>query len=43
MADMIYAIIASHDSIVMCKCCGKGVVEVKCLLCVKDGLPDDED
>ena len=31
---------ASPDGIVSCDCCGKGVVDVKCPLCVKDGLPD---
>lgn len=34
---------ASPDSIVTCKCCGKGVLEVKCPHCVKDGLPEGND
>ena len=33
---------ASPDGIVNCKCCGKGVIEIKCPLCVKDGLPEDD-
>ena len=33
---------ASPDSIVVCKCCGKRVLEVKCPMCVRDGLPDDD-
>ena len=37
------ALEASPDSIVVCKCCEKGDVEVKCLLCAKDRLPHDED
>ena len=27
---------ASPDGIVICKCCGKGVVEVKCPFCIRD-------
>ena len=34
---------ASPDSIVSCTCCGKGVVEVKCPFCFKDGLPTEDD
>ena len=34
---------ASPDSIVSCTCCGKGVVEVKCPFCFKDGLPIEDD
>ncbi len=26
-----------------CKCCGKGVIEVKCPHCVKEGLPEDNE
>ena len=31
---------ASPDGIVSCKCCGKGVIEVKCPFSTKNGLPD---
>lgn len=34
---------ASPDSIITCKCCGKGVVEVKCPFCVKDGLLNENE
>ena len=34
---------ASPDSIVNCKCCGKGVLEVKCPYCIKDGLPEESE
>lgn len=34
---------ASPDGIISCKCCNKGVLEVKCPYCAKDGLPDHED
>jgi len=33
---------ASPDGIVNCTCCGKGVLEVKCPLRVKDGLPEED-
>lgn len=33
---------ASPDGIVMCDCCGKGAVEVKCPFCFKDGLPEED-
>ena len=33
---------ASPDGIISCKCCWKGVLEVKCPFCVKEGLPDEE-
>lgn len=32
---------ASPDSIVECTCCGKGVLEIKCPFCLKDGLPEE--
>lgn len=32
---------ASPDNIITCKCFGKGVLEVKCPFCVKDGLPEE--
>ena len=31
---------ASPDGIVSCKCCGEGVLEVKCPFSIKDGIPD---
>ena len=34
---------ASPDSNVSCTCCGKGVFEVKCPFCFKDGLPIEDD
>ena len=33
---------ASPDRIVCCDCHGKGVLEVKCPFCMKDGLPDND-
>ena len=33
---------ASPDEIVCCSCCGEGVLEVKCPLCVKEIFPDEE-
>ena len=33
---------ASPDRIVSCKCCGKGVLEVKCPYCYRDNLPEGE-
>ena len=33
---------ASPDGLLCCSCCGEGVLEVKCLLCVKEKFPDDE-
>jgi hypothetical protein len=32
---------ASPDGLVSCSCCGKGVLEVKCPLCVKEGFNDE--
>ena len=29
--------------IINCNCCGKGVLEVKCPFCIKEGLPGDPD
>ena len=34
---------ASPDGIINCNCCGKGVLEVKCPFCIKEGLPGDLD
>ena len=34
---------ASPDGVVQCGCCGKGLVEIKCPFCVKDGLPEEEE
>jgi len=34
---------ASPDSVLNCKCCGKGVIEVKCPHCIKEGLPEDNE
>ena len=34
---------ATPDGLVKCSCCGEGVLEVKCPLCVKNKLPDEED
>ena len=34
---------ASPDGIINCNCCGKGVLEVKCPFCIKEGLPGDPD
>ena len=34
---------ASPDRVINCECCSKGVLEVKCPFCTKDGLPDHED
>lgn len=33
---------ATPDGLISCDCCGKGILEVKCPHCFKDGLPDDE-
>ena len=33
---------ATPDGTVTCTCCGKGLLEVKCPHCAKDGLPEDE-
>ena len=33
---------ATPDGITDCTCCGKGLVEVKCPHCVKDGLPEED-
>ena len=33
---------ASPDGLVCCSCCGEGVLEVKCPLCVKYNFPDEE-
>ena len=33
---------ASPDAIITCKCCGKGVLEIKCPFCFKDGLPEED-
>ena len=33
---------ATPDGIINCTCCGKGVLEVKCPLCFKEGLPEEE-
>lgn len=33
---------ASPDRIITCTCCGKGVLEVKCPYCIKDGLPQED-
>ena len=32
---------AFPDSIVVCDCCGRGTVEVKCPFCFKEELPND--
>ena len=32
---------ASLNSIIVCKVCGKGLLEVKCPFCFKDGIPND--
>ena len=34
---------ASPDGIISCKCCGAGVLEVKCPFHVRDGLPEGDD
>lgn len=34
---------ASPDRILDCKCCGRGVLEVKCPFCHKAELPEEED
>ena len=34
---------ASPDGLVECKCCGKGVLEVKCPICHKENLPEDDE
>ena len=34
---------ASPDGIVKCSCCGKGVIEVKCPYCKRNGLPEDDE
>lgn len=34
---------ASPDRLLNCKCCGKGVLEVKCPFCHKSELPEEED
>jgi hypothetical protein len=34
---------ASPDGIVDCDCCGRGTLEVKCPLCFKDRLPEDNE
>ena len=33
---------ALPDGIITCTCCGKGVLEVKCTFCIKDGLPQED-
>ena len=33
---------ASPDAVVSCKCCGQGILEVKCPYTVRDGITDDE-
>ena len=34
---------AFPDGLVKCKCCGKGVLEVKCPFCHKENLPEDDE
>ena len=34
---------ASPDGMVSCKCCGEGVLEVKCPFHIREGLPEDDD
>ena len=34
---------AFPDGLVECKCCGKGVLEVKCPFCHKENLPKDDE
>ena len=33
---------ASPDGLVCCSCCGEGVIEVKCPLCVREKFPEDD-
>ena len=33
---------ATPDGIVICTCCGKGLLEVKCPHCAKDGVSEEE-
>ena len=35
-------VLASPDGIIICTCCKKGVLEMKCPFCVKDYLPQEE-
>ena len=32
---------ASPDGFTECKCCGKGILELKCPFSCKEGIPDD--
>ena len=32
---------ASPDLLVECSCCGKGILEVKCSLCIANDIPTD--
>ena len=34
---------ASPNGVVSCSCCGQGALEIKCPLCIKDGLSDEFD